>query len=85
MGNPFEQFDSEHTEKFNNLLSEMPEMDKTEELDTRRIEWLSKMADLLAETKTSIEDLKTSEELDNRRLDWWMKQAGIDVHNENKQ
>lgn len=80
-----EQFNPSQTEKLNNLLSEMPELDKTADLDTRRIEWLSKMADLLSETKTSLEELKTSEELDSGRLDWWMKQAGIDVHNEKKQ
>ncbi len=84
MGNSFEKFDAGQTEKLNNLLSEMPELDKTENLDTRRIEWLSKMADLLSETKTSLEELKTSEELDGRRLEWWMKQAGIEVHDENK-
>lgn len=85
MGNSFEKFDVGQTEKLNNLLKEMPELDKTADLDNRRIKWLSEMANLLAETKTSLEELKTSEELDANRLDWWMQQAGIEVHNENKQ
>lgn len=85
MGKSFEKFDSDQTKKLNNLLSEMPDLSKTEALDFSRIEWLGKMADLMAETKTSIEELRTSEELDNSRIEWWMKQAGIEVHNENKQ
>jgi len=85
MGNPFEKFNAGQTEKLNNLLAEMPELDKTEDLDTRRIEWLSKMADLLSETKTSLEELRTSEKLDLQRIKWWMKQSGIEVHDEHKQ
>ena len=80
-----ENFNPEQTKKFNELMKEAPILDETAELDESRIDWLKKMADLMAETKTSLEELKTSEQLDQARIAWWMKQAGIDVHDEKKQ
>jgi hypothetical protein len=80
-----EKFNPEQTRKFNELMKTAPILDETAELDSARIEWLKKMADLLAETKTSLEDLRTSEGLDKQRIIWWMKQAGIEVYDEKKQ
>ncbi len=93
MKNSPENFNENQTEKLNDILSKMPEMpesdelSETKELDNTRLEWLRKVADLLAETKSSLESLKTSEEVDLQRLKFWMGQAGIDFekHNENKQ
>lgn len=93
MKNTPENFNEKQTEQLNNLLSKMPELaedkklSETAELDNARLEWARIVAELLAETKTSLETLMTSEEMDLQRIKWWMEQAGIDFekHNENKQ
>ncbi len=83
-----ENFNQKKTEELNDLLSKMPEVPDskeladTEDLDKARIEWAGKVADLLAQTKISLEELKSSE-----KMKLLMDQAGIDFeqHNENKQ
>ncbi len=77
-----ENFNPEQTEKFNELMRTAPALGETEKLDNARMKWLSEMAELMAETKTSLEELKISEGMDKQRLAWWMEQAGIKTNNE---
>ncbi len=81
-----ENFNPKQAKQLNNLLSEMPEkLAKTGEMDNTR----KKVADLLAETKTSLDALMTSKEMDEQKIKWWMEQAKrlpiLKKYNENKQ
>lgn len=61
------------------VLKGAPKLEDTAEIDSARIDWMMKVADLFEKMKISREQLKSkleqTERLDSARIDWWLDQA----------